>query len=127
MLQEASRLEVITSIHQPSNPQTPGQLKSHYAPNTPLYRGNIETLIEQNMGRKTAVISFQKDYSNRGNLDCYTLSKQGNISEAANQLFAIMREIDAKEYDVILTEIFPEEGIGSAINDRLDRAQFLHK
>jgi L-threonylcarbamoyladenylate synthase len=38
-----------------------------------------------------------------------------------------MRAIDAKEYDVILTEIFPEEGIGSAINDRLDRAQFLHK
>ncbi len=127
MLKEASGLDVIATVHQASTPHTPGQLKSHYAPNTPLYRGNIDALIEQNMGRKTAVISFQKDYSSRGNLDCYVLSKQGNISEAANQLFAIMREIDAKEYDIILTEIFPEEGIGSAINDRLDRAQFLHK
>jgi len=127
MLKEASGLDVIASVHQPSNPQTPGQLKSHYAPNTPLFRGNVEDLIEQNKGRKTAVISFQKDYSNRENMDCYVLSKQGNISEAANQLFAIMRAIDAKKYEVILTEIFPEEGIGSAINDRLDRAQFLHK
>lgn len=127
MLKEASGLDVINSIHLPPLPETPGQLKSHYAPNTPLFRGNMEELIAQNMGKKVAAISFQRAYSNGDNIDNYILSKKGNVSEAANQLFAVLREIDAKEYDLILTEIFPEEGIGSAINDRLNRAQFRHK
>ncbi len=38
-----------------------------------------------------------------------------------------MRQLDGKGYDVIIAEIFPDEGLGKAINDRLERAQVLHK
>ena len=127
MLQDATGLPVIDGASH-ERLQTPGQLKSHYAPNTPLYRGNIETLIDQHRGKKMAVISFYKKFAHSDNIDYYILSETANLSEAANKLFSTLREIDAQEnYEVIITEIFPEEGIGPAINDRLNRAQFIHK
>ncbi|MFK5108756.1 Sua5 family C-terminal domain-containing protein [Klebsiella pneumoniae] len=45
------------------------------------------------------------------------------MPEAANQLFATLRKIDALAFDIILAEYFPTEGIGAAINDRIGRAQ----
>ncbi len=126
-LKAASGLNVVDAQHVPRNPQTPGQLKSHYAPNTPLFRGNIEALLDQYSGKKIAVISLQKAYPGRDNVSSYVLSPTGDLAEAANKLFAQLRLIDSMNYEVILTEIFPNEGIGPAINDRLSRAQFLHK
>jgi L-threonylcarbamoyladenylate synthase len=38
-----------------------------------------------------------------------------------------MRQIDGLEVDIILAERFPEAGLGRAINDRLQRAQVMHK
>ncbi|MEN9600183.1 MAG: putative GTP-binding controlling metal-binding, partial [Bacteroidota bacterium] len=35
--------------------------------------------------------------------------------------------IDSKNYDIILAEYFPTDGIGAAINDRIGRAQFVLK
>lgn len=103
-------------------PETPGQLKSHYAPNTPLYRGDVEKLIQEHGNKKIAIISFNKMYAGK-NITCYPLSTNGSLPEAANQLFATLRKIDALKYDIILAEYFPTEGIGSAINDRIGRAQ----
>ncbi|MEI6265647.1 MAG: L-threonylcarbamoyladenylate synthase [Sphingobacteriia bacterium] len=113
-----------TSI--PSIPQTPGQLKSHYAPNTPLFRGNIEQLLQEHQGKKIAIISLSKDFTN-DKVNCFCLSPKGDLSEAANQLFATLRKIDSGNYEVILAEVFPESGIGIAINDRIERAQYILK
>ena len=44
------------------------------------------------------------------------------MDEAARALFTAMRTLDASEVEVILAEVFPEEGLGRAINDRLRRA-----
>ena len=52
----------------------------------------------------------------------FVLSPQGNLSEAANKLFAALRQLNNMDVDVILAEVFPNEGIGMAINDRLRRA-----
>lgn len=109
-----------------STPQTPGQLKSHYAPNTPLFRGNIEQLLREHAGKKIAIISLTNNFMG-DNINCFCLSPKGDLGEAANQLFATLRLVDAVGYDVILAEHFPNEGIGLAINDRIGRAQFLHK
>ncbi len=119
-------LKVVSKIHNDSL-QTPGQMKSHYAPNTPLFRGDIDATIQQYSDKKIGVISFTKDYAHHQNVHCFILSTEGLIAEAANKLFGVMRKLDKLELDIIITEIFPNEGIGAAINDRLDRAQFLHK
>jgi L-threonylcarbamoyladenylate synthase len=51
----------------------------------------------------------------------------GLLHEAAKNLFAALRAIDELCVDVILAEIFPDEGIGKAINDRLQRAGVENK
>ena len=101
-------------------PETPGQLKSHYAPSTKLLSGDVYALIKQNTGKKVAVISFRNKYPEVE--DNYILSPSGNLHEAASNLFSALRELDKKEVELILAEKFPDEGIGRAINDRLSRA-----
>lgn len=103
-----------------SNPAAPGMLKSHYAPRIPMMAGNIKQLISDHAGKKIAVLSFQKAYPLA--YKNYILSPTSNTSEAAQHLFAAMRELDTTDADIILTEFVPEEGLGLAINDRLKRA-----
>ena len=100
-------------------PDTPGQLRSHYAPGKPLVVGHIDELVKKHAGRKVAVLSFSKQYEVS---ECRVLSPKGDLHEAASRLFATLRELDRSETEIILAEVFPDEGIGMAINDRLSRA-----
>jgi L-threonylcarbamoyladenylate synthase len=109
---------VLSLLHK--RPETPGQLKTHYAPSTPMIVGDVDALIEANKNKKIAVISFTaaypKVYANK------ILSPSGNLHEAASSLFSAIREIDRSDAELILAERFPDVGIGRAINDRLGRA-----
>lgn len=105
-----------------SSPAAPGMLHSHYAPRKPFYVGNISQLLlsytKDNM--PIGVLSFEKSYSSTAyNL---VLSPQADISEAAQNLFAYMRQLDQSPVEAILAEWLPNEGLGAAINDRLRRA-----
>lgn len=108
-------------------PETSGQLKSHYAPNTPLYIGNISQLIKQFSSDKIASISFKNEFEGIEKGYQFILSPSGNLHEAASNLFAALRKIDELDATIILAEPFPNEGIGRAINDRLSRAQTENK
>ncbi|MDP2387665.1 MAG: L-threonylcarbamoyladenylate synthase [Bacteroidota bacterium] len=105
-------------INHSSNPQAPGQLKSHYAPRKPLFVGDIDELIKQHSGKKISVLSFYNTYS------VYTkqLSSKKDLHEAAHNLFSYLRELDASDTEIILAEKFPNTFLGRAINDRLERA-----
>ena len=52
----------------------------------------------------------------------FILSPSGSLDEAARHLFSALRGLNDLDVDIILTEKFPEEGLGIAINDRLKRA-----
>jgi L-threonylcarbamoyladenylate synthase len=108
-------------------PATAGQLKSHYAPHTDLIIGNVQELISKHKGKNICTISFYQQYANLPIENQFILSPQKNIKEAAQKLFSTLREIDQQKPSVILVEIFPNEGIGAAINDRLERAAAIHK
>ncbi|MBL7711470.1 MAG: threonylcarbamoyl-AMP synthase [Chitinophagaceae bacterium] len=107
-------------------PLTSGQLKSHYAPHTALYTGDIPALALRFPGKKIASISFSASYPLE-HVQQFVLSPGGSLTEAAGNLFRVMREIDALQADIILAEIFPDEGLGRAINDRLNRARAVFK
>lgn len=113
---------IIELASRKENPQTPGQMKSHYAPNTPLHVGDIEELITLFPGKKTAVISFSRDYDT-SIITTYRLSVSRDMNQAASNLFKVLRLVDKENFDIILAEKFPEDGLGKAINDRLNRAQ----
>ncbi|TWI85664.1 L-threonylcarbamoyladenylate synthase [Lacibacter cauensis] len=109
------------------NPNTPGQLKSHYATNTPLYLGNIDELLLQFAGKKIILINFNHYHSSVPKEQQFILSANGSKEEAAKNLFRVLREADQLQADVILAEYLPEEGLGRAVNDRLERAQHSMK
>jgi L-threonylcarbamoyladenylate synthase len=110
-----------------SRPEAPGQLTSHYAPHAPLWLGNIDVLRQVHQGKRMAVISFSRKYQNPEPAWSFVLSPSGSLHEAARNLFSVLRQIDKLEVDIILAEPFPEAGLGRAINDRLQRAQVIHK
>lgn len=90
-----------------SKPPSPGMLKSHYAPNTPLYIANLELI---------------KSYSEKDKVGILDLEKFADLKELAVNLFSEMRRLDEQGYDYIITSKVRNEGIGRAINDRLLRA-----
>ncbi|WP_336517356.1 L-threonylcarbamoyladenylate synthase [Pollutibacter soli] len=108
-------------------PDTPGQLKSHYAPNLPLWVGDVDSLMQVHTGKRIAVIAFKKKYVYPEPAFQFTLSPEGDLQEAARNLFRVLREADALDADIILAERFPESGLGRAINDRLTRASFIDR
>ena len=105
----------------------PGQLKSHYAPHIPLWVGDVDSLMQVHHGKRIAVISFHRRYIYPEPAYQFNLSPQGDLHEAARNLFRVLREVDQLDADIVLAERFPEAGLGRAINDRLQRAQAVFK
>jgi L-threonylcarbamoyladenylate synthase len=97
-------------------------LKSHYAPRIPLFLGDIPELLRIHDGKRMAVLSFSSPYDEQGIVHREILSTSGDLREAARNLFSALRRLDAGDADLILAERVPEEGLGLAINDRLERA-----
>ena len=104
-----------------SNPKTPGQLHSHYAPRKKVIAGNLDELVQQYPGERTGILSFQRNFNA---LHQCILSPTGDLEEAARNLFSALRTLDQAPTDIILTEYVPDTGLGKAINDRLRRAVF---
>jgi L-threonylcarbamoyladenylate synthase len=128
----AEEMEAVTGLKvvrktQETKVDTPGQLKSHYATKTPLYLGDIPMLLKEYAHKHVATISFCKSYEGLVSGHQYILSPKCDVNEAAQHLFSVMRSIDEYSFDLIIAERFPDKGLGRAINDRLERAQALHK
>jgi L-threonylcarbamoyladenylate synthase len=110
--------------------RAPGQLKSHYAPRTPLRVRSREELAVQSPDPAGAYLFF--DPSSReqwlagpgrgAGERTRVLSETGNLTEAAANFFEILHEMDALGASCIYAEQVREEGLGPAINDRLFRA-----
>jgi L-threonylcarbamoyladenylate synthase len=110
-------------INSSSDPKAPGMLKSHYAPAKPLYTGTINELALNYKADECAVILFEHIHPLfEDAAEIIILSPNGNIEEAARNLFAALRQADSSKVKTILVETVPGEGLGAAINDRLRRA-----
>jgi L-threonylcarbamoyladenylate synthase len=47
---------------------------------------------------------------------------RANLSSVANRLYDTLRRFDEENIDIIYSEVFPEEGVGEAIMNRLEKA-----
>jgi L-threonylcarbamoyladenylate synthase len=112
-----------TQMHEESQPTSPGQLSRHYSPATPLLFSNDDSLAEMKNGKsKIGLLGFQSPSSSEDFAAIEILSKKGDYREAAANLFAAMRRLDALGLDLIIAEPIPEIDLGRAIMDRLRRA-----
>lgn len=105
---EAALARPVT-LHQGSDITAPGQLTSHYAPQGAL-RLNVTTPAEGEL-----LLRFADGPSE------WSLSPTGDLTEAAANLFSLLRRADATAPRIAVAPI-PMHGLGSAINDRLQRA-----
>jgi L-threonylcarbamoyladenylate synthase len=94
---------------------SPGQLASHYAPNA-VMRLNAKTVHDGE-----ALLAFGANVP-AGTRVSRNLSATGDLQDAAANLFAMLRELDASGAALIAVMPIPETGLGEAINDRLRRA-----
>jgi L-threonylcarbamoyladenylate synthase len=105
-----------------NQPSSPGRFPRHYAPKTPMMLNWSGKNLDAFKGKKIGLIFFRKPDQFLKFDHIEVLSKTGNLREAAANLFAAMRRLDALNLDLILAETVPEIGLGRAIMDRLRRA-----
>ncbi len=108
---------ITVGVGDADRPNAPGQLRRHYAPTTRL-RLNAERVEPGE-----AMLAFGPDvFAARGAVATANLSETGDLGEAAANLFAMIRMLDAGGYRGIAVVKIPQTGLGIAINDRLARA-----
>ena len=95
--------------------EAPGQLLAHYAPEAML------RLNATDFTKDEAVLAFGKQTTVLPKLS-RNLSEQGSLSEAASNLFSMLKELDLEGATRIAVQPIPTHGLGAAINDRLKRA-----
>ena len=93
----------------------PGMLASHYAPHAKM-RLDAETIEKDE-----AILDFGGRFANVQQAS-FDLSPTGDLKEAAANLFAFLRALDATGAEVIAVAPIPQQGLGEAIRDRLARA-----
>ena len=99
---------------QNDKPNAPGQLASHYAPKASMRLEVTETAPNEGLlAFGDVVVKHAGPLRN--------LSEEGDLQEAAANLFRMLHELD-EEADRIAVMAVPNEGLGEAINDRLRRA-----
>ncbi len=99
-------------------PPAPGMLAAHYAPRTRL------RLDTRRVAPGEALLAFGAAPAEGAEhaKSTLNLSPRGDLVEAAANLFAHLRTLDAAGASAIAVMPIPGEGLGEAINDRLRRA-----
>ena len=98
----------------PSKISSPGQFKIHYSPGLPI------RLNAKKINKTEAYLSIKRFGQNKSNF--YFLSKNGDLKEAAKNLYSTLRRIKKDKHKSIAVSKVPNIGIGKTINDRLKRA-----
>jgi L-threonylcarbamoyladenylate synthase len=102
---------------------SPGALPSHYAPRTPLRLLTASASVtEAFVPARTGLLTFQPADGAHSYACVEVLSTTGDLREAAASFFAALRRLDACGLDLIVAGLFPDVGLGRALNDRLRRA-----
>jgi L-threonylcarbamoyladenylate synthase len=118
---------VIGPVALPSSAQpdarSPGTLPQHYAPRVPIQLlAHGQAIPRPASHQHVGLLTFRSQPNVEGYAVHEALSAEGNLLEAAANLFAALRRFDHLELDRLVVEAVPEQGIGRAIMDRLRRA-----
>lgn len=101
----------------PDAPMAPGMLTSHYAPSAAI------RLDATSVQPGEALLAFGSPLppGHENAAAVFNLSPSGDLAEAATVFFSALRTLDGAA-PVIAVMPVPAEGLGEAINDRLQRA-----
>lgn len=101
----------------------PGMVSHHYAPKTSLKIIEKNSLIVRS--EKIGVILFnEKKLDEIPFENQVVLADDYNLDIASQKLYWSFYQLDKLNLDMIYIKLFPEEGIGRSLNDRIRRASF---
>lgn len=116
-------------IDEASKPKAPGMKYQHYAPNAPLYLVNgsesfLQNLIEEKQrdGLRVGVLATEEsveDYHADVSIAC---GNRSELESVATALYETLRAFNQEKVDIIFSEMFPNNGVGHAIMNRLQKA-----
>lgn len=115
--------KIKVNSHSSTSPAAPGMLRSHYAPQKPFVLIDNADAFERPKNNHFAILAFNRRLKGVKEEQQFLLAPSGSVSEAAANLFSMIRQLDErKEFSQIIALKVPEEGLGRAVNDRLRRA-----
>lgn len=110
-------------------PKSPGMKYTHYAPDAPVYlvdgtKEDVQRLVDEKKaeGLKVGVLTTEEQ------MDWYqadlilSAGRRDDLKTVAQHLYDTLRAFNRSNVDIIFAEMFPEEGVGLAIMNRLQKA-----
>jgi L-threonylcarbamoyladenylate synthase len=114
---------------QASAPKSPGMKYQHYAPNAPLFLVNgskvfFDGLIAEKRaeGLRVGVLTTEEQVGSYAADVVLACGSRGQLETVASSLYHTLRAFNDKGVDIIFSEMFPNEGVGQAIMNRLEKA-----
>lgn len=116
-------------LHTNEAPKSPGMKYRHYAPSADLYLVDgsfsfIQDLVgnRRKSDIKVGVLTTdecKQDYHADAVLSC---GRRSDLHTIARGLYSALRTFDEQDVDEIYSEVFPKEGVGEAIMNRLKKS-----
>lgn len=110
-------------------PKSPGMKYQHYAPNADMYLvDGSPSFLQQTVdayrkqGKRVGVLTTE-EHSGHYEADfVISAGSREDLATIAQNIFHCLRLFDEQNVDIVLSETFPDEGIGAAIMNRLVKA-----
>jgi L-threonylcarbamoyladenylate synthase len=100
----------------------PGMLSRHYAPSTRLILLNPGQAAFPVGELRSGLLTYGNQPIEGRFEQIVNLCESEDLQTCAASFFAALRSLDSSGLDVIIAHLFPEKGLGIALNDRLVRA-----
>ena len=125
--------EALISENSDKAPKAPGMKYRHYAPKAEMVivQGSPEETVkaikqlafaQKRAGKKVGIIATSESASRYTNGIIKTIGSREIEKTVARNLYRILREFDSEDVDYIYSEAFSEDGIGTAVMNRLGKA-----
>lgn len=129
--------EALLSENSDLAPKAPGMKYRHYAPKAEMIivNGEPEAMVKairqlafarKKEGKKVGIIATNESLSSYTVGIIKSIGSRENERTVARNLYRILREFDGEDVDYIYSEAFPEDGIGTAVMNRLGKAAGHH-
>ncbi|HYK73664.1 MAG TPA: L-threonylcarbamoyladenylate synthase [Pseudoneobacillus sp.] len=112
-----------------SAPKSPGMKYQHYAPNAPLYlvsgsKKFFDRLIAEKKteGMRVGVLTTEEQVAAYEADVVLACGYRSNLETVASSLYQTLRAFNDSSVDIIFSEMFPNEGVGQAVMNRLEKA-----
>jgi len=117
--------------------RSPGMKHKHYAPKAEviLIEGNVPGVIAKvkdlsesfkHKGQKVGILATDETQTAYKADVIKSLGSRSNLASVAQNLFRLLREVDAENVDVIIAEGVSSDGLGLAVMNRLRKASGYH-